>query len=265
MATARVSRVRCGGGTTNRVQFNPAIDLEMLSYVRNANPFHDHREWTNIASRMQDLTNMPFTNRTVRERTYRLLERFVARDRVAIRRSGTEEEYGEREALLQEILDLARESGVTIMAPRRANAPSVRPAAKAPVHTGVPAAARKLAALARDDAAEMYFAESTGEGPCTDMEDSATQILEGIVNCENATCEDHGDMTSIENMDEQPITVPEQPATLSVVTDTPAPANQTGVTASDNVEATGSTSHPTTVNGASRGIRSSMTALAPKN
>ncbi|KAH7957346.1 hypothetical protein HPB52_018001 [Rhipicephalus sanguineus] len=67
---------------------------------------------------------MPFTNRTVRERTYRLLERFAARDRVAIRSSGTEEEYGEREALLQEILDLARESGVTIRAPRRANMPS---------------------------------------------------------------------------------------------------------------------------------------------
>ncbi|KAL1467776.1 hypothetical protein MTO96_041936 [Rhipicephalus appendiculatus] len=132
MATAGVSRVRCGGGTTNRVQFNPAIDLEMLWYVRNVNPFRDHREWTNIASRMQDLTNMPFTNRTVRERTYRLLERFAARDRVAIRRSGTEEEYGERESLLQEILDLACESGVTIRAPHRSNAPSVRPAAKAP-------------------------------------------------------------------------------------------------------------------------------------
>ncbi|KAL1417694.1 hypothetical protein MTO96_026598 [Rhipicephalus appendiculatus] len=97
------------------------------------------------------------------------------------------------------------------------------------------------------------------------MEDSATQILDGIVNCENATCEDDGDITSIENMDEQPTTVPEQPATPSVVTDTLAPTNQTGVSASGNVEATGSTSHLATGNGASRGIRSSMTASAPKN
>ncbi|KAH7984114.1 hypothetical protein HPB52_017154 [Rhipicephalus sanguineus] len=205
MATAGVSRVRCGGGTSNRVQFNPAIDLEMLSYVRNANPFRDHRECTSIASKMQDLTNMPFTNRTVRERTYRLLERFAARDRVAIRRSGTEEEYGEREALLLEILDLARESGVTVRAPRRANMPSVRPDSKAPVHNGSTTASRKSAALARDDAAEMYFAESTGEGPCTDMEDSATHILEGT-----ASCDDHGDITSIENMHEPPTIVPEE-------------------------------------------------------
>ncbi|KAH7962482.1 hypothetical protein HPB52_016387 [Rhipicephalus sanguineus] len=195
MATAGVSRVRCGGGTSNRVQFNPAIDLQMLS-------------------------------------------------------SGTEEEYGEREALLQEILDLARESGVTIRAPRRANMPSVRPDSKAPVHNGATTAARKSAALARDDAAEMYFAESTGDGPCTDMEDSATHFLEGT-----ASCDDYGDITSIENMHEPPTIVPEVPATPSVDTDTPARANQTGGTAADNVEATASTSNPTIGNGASRARR----------
>ncbi|KAH7955367.1 hypothetical protein HPB52_000789 [Rhipicephalus sanguineus] len=176
----------------------------------------------------------------MRERTYRLLERFAARYRVAIRKSGTEEEYGEREALLQEILDLARESGVAIRKySDSANAPSVRPASKAPVHNDATAAARKSAAHARDDAAGMYIAESTGDGPCSDMEDSATQILEGTVNCENASCHDHGDITSIENMDEQPTIAHELPATSFVVTDTRAPASQTGGTAADNKAAAG--------------------------
>ncbi|KAL3244801.1 hypothetical protein MRX96_018603 [Rhipicephalus microplus] len=115
---------------------------------------------------MKDLTSKLFKNWTVRERTYRLRERIAAKDHVAIRRSGTEEDYGDQEleALSQDILDLARESGAAIRAARSANAPSVRRAVKAPFKKGVPSATKKLAALAKDDAAEIYFSESTSEG-----------------------------------------------------------------------------------------------------
>ncbi|XP_075737412.1 uncharacterized protein LOC142776992 [Rhipicephalus microplus] len=60
MATAGCTRVRCGGSRTNRVQFNPAIDLEMLSYVRNVNLFRDHGEWTNIASKNEGFNKQAF-------------------------------------------------------------------------------------------------------------------------------------------------------------------------------------------------------------
>ncbi|KAH7965549.1 hypothetical protein HPB49_008701 [Dermacentor silvarum] len=167
MAPAEVCRASFRGGTTNRVKFSPAVDLDMLSYVRNVNPFRDQREWTHIAAKMQDLTNQPFTSWTVREHTYLLLGRFVAKDRVAPRRSGTEEDYGQREALLQEILDLARERGVKIRAPRRADAASGRRAARAHLRNGATtAAARNSAALARDAAAELHVARNTVDGAC---------------------------------------------------------------------------------------------------
>lgn len=57
MPPSGASRVGASSGTANRVQFNPAIDLEMFSYVRNANPFRDPKEWTHIAAKMQDLTS----------------------------------------------------------------------------------------------------------------------------------------------------------------------------------------------------------------
>ncbi|KAH6925786.1 hypothetical protein HPB50_009880 [Hyalomma asiaticum] len=160
MPPSGASRVGASSGTANRVQFNPAIDLEMLSYVRNANTFRDQKEWTHIAAKMQDLTRQSFTSRTVRERTYLLLGRFIAKDRVALRKSGTEEEYGQREALLQEILDLARESGVKIPVPRKANAVSAQQPEKSRNCPTV-AAARHSAALARDAAAEHYIAGNT--------------------------------------------------------------------------------------------------------
>lgn len=85
-APAEVCRASFCGRTTNWVKFSPADDLAMLSYVRNANPFRDQREWTHIATKTKRITNQPFTRRTVRDNTYLLLGRFIAKDRVAPRR-----------------------------------------------------------------------------------------------------------------------------------------------------------------------------------
>ncbi|KAH9380049.1 hypothetical protein HPB48_006135 [Haemaphysalis longicornis] len=99
----------------------------MLAYVRNLNPFKETMEWTEIASNMQELLQQPFTARAVRDRTELLLGQYASADRTNLRRSGTEENYEKRESLLQELLDMAREHGVRIRAPRRTStAPAVR-------------------------------------------------------------------------------------------------------------------------------------------
>ncbi|KAH9376373.1 hypothetical protein HPB48_001760 [Haemaphysalis longicornis] len=129
----------------------------MIAYVRNLNPFKDPMEWTEIASKMQELLQQPFTASAVRDRTELLLGQYASADRTnsyagecgdcitvayakkrclklpvyqymtSFRRSGTEENYEKRESLLHELLDMAREHGVRIRAPRRTStAPPVR-------------------------------------------------------------------------------------------------------------------------------------------
>ncbi|KAH9384660.1 hypothetical protein HPB48_026669 [Haemaphysalis longicornis] len=99
----------------------------MLAYVRNLNPSKDPMEWTEIASKMQELLQQQFTARAVRDRTELLLGQYASADWSNLRRSGTEENYEKWESLLQELLDMAREYRVRIHAPRRTStAPAVR-------------------------------------------------------------------------------------------------------------------------------------------
>ncbi|KAL3187340.1 hypothetical protein MRX96_004587 [Rhipicephalus microplus] len=52
-----------------------------------------------------------FSVRALRERLDLLMAQFLANDRASLRKSGTEEEYDEKERLLQEICSLARDFG----------------------------------------------------------------------------------------------------------------------------------------------------------
>ncbi|KAH8028089.1 hypothetical protein HPB51_013136 [Rhipicephalus microplus] len=52
-----------------------------------------------------------FSVRALRERLDLLMAQFLANDRASLRKSGTEEEYEEKERLLQEISSLARDFG----------------------------------------------------------------------------------------------------------------------------------------------------------
>ncbi|KAL3215698.1 hypothetical protein MRX96_051320 [Rhipicephalus microplus] len=52
-----------------------------------------------------------FSVRALRERLDLLVAQFLANDRASLRTSGTEEEYDEKERLLQEICSLARDFG----------------------------------------------------------------------------------------------------------------------------------------------------------
>ncbi|KAH7963648.1 hypothetical protein HPB52_022316 [Rhipicephalus sanguineus] len=55
-----------------------------------------------------------FSARALRERLDLLLAQFIANDRASLRKSGTEEEYEEKERLLQEICSLAKDFGCKV-------------------------------------------------------------------------------------------------------------------------------------------------------
>ncbi|KAK8781118.1 hypothetical protein V5799_017540 [Amblyomma americanum] len=103
----------------NRVRFGINLDLEFLAYALSESPFQDAMQWTNIASKVQDIAGRSFTVRAVRDRTELLLRHYAANDRASLNKLGTEEQYPEREVLLQEVLDLAREHGVKLRARRK--------------------------------------------------------------------------------------------------------------------------------------------------
>ncbi|KAH7986406.1 hypothetical protein HPB49_025978 [Dermacentor silvarum] len=109
---------------------------------------------------MQDIAGMPFNARNVRSRTELLLSYYAAKDMVNLRKSGSEEQYSTREALLQELLDLSREHGVQIRRRRIGNAAPV-PRDRC---TLAPEAERKSAAAKRDAAAAMNVATQPSSG-----------------------------------------------------------------------------------------------------
>ncbi|KAH7970661.1 hypothetical protein HPB49_013511 [Dermacentor silvarum] len=148
----------------SRVHFGIALDLELLAYVRSLNPFADPVQWTVIAAKMQDIAGRPFNARNVRSRTELLLSYYAAKDMVNLRKSGSEEQYSTREALLQELLDLSREHGVQIRRRRIGNAAPV-PRDRC---TLAPEAERKSAAAKRDAAAAMNVATQPSSGSYID-------------------------------------------------------------------------------------------------
>ncbi|XP_077497972.1 uncharacterized protein LOC144108667 [Amblyomma americanum] len=107
--------------TPSRARFSVADDIELLREVRECNPFANPLKWAEIARTLSEYSAKAFTARAVRERAELLLSQYAANDRVNLRKSGTEEQYREREQLLQELIYVAREGGHKIRAPRRAS------------------------------------------------------------------------------------------------------------------------------------------------
>ncbi|KAH6935429.1 hypothetical protein HPB50_005743 [Hyalomma asiaticum] len=239
-------------GTAHRVQFTPAIDRELLSYVRRANPFSDHRKWIRIATKMREFSNQPFTNRNVRERTYLLLGRYVGKDRAPKdrvardRRYRTAEDYIRREVLLKEVLSLAQETGAKIPAPRRAISTTSRQAAMVS-DDPTTEAAQNLAALARDALPSSTYQEALLTSTVsTDAEDSATRFFGHLVKVEDRGSDDNEVSTvTVEEVNEQPPLIAELTSIPFACSSQAASLSQTGdtTTASDHLEATPSTSH----------------------
>ncbi|XP_041375520.1 uncharacterized protein LOC121388298 isoform X2 [Gigantopelta aegis] len=79
-------------------------------------PFSDPVKWNAVAKALNAALNpeKAITSRTVRERTQRLMDKHRADKLQSVKKSGTNEEYGERELLLTEILQLEKEAEIKI-------------------------------------------------------------------------------------------------------------------------------------------------------
>ncbi|XP_041371303.1 uncharacterized protein LOC121384789 isoform X1 [Gigantopelta aegis] len=79
-------------------------------------PFSDPVKWNAVAEALNAALNpeKAITSRTVRERTQRLMDKHRADELQSVKKSGTNEEYGERELLLTEILHLEKEAEIKI-------------------------------------------------------------------------------------------------------------------------------------------------------
>lgn len=92
-----------------RIRFTTDDDLRLLRDVVGLNPFDDPSRWKVIQNNLCKISEKGFSLRAVREHVEHLSKLFVKEDRSNLRKSGTEEQYIEKEKLLQEIADLQRE------------------------------------------------------------------------------------------------------------------------------------------------------------
>lgn len=97
-------------------KFSMKDDIDLLKELSAINPFSGDRsnKWAEIAENfMISHKGISLDRRRCRERTTLLISYFKADDRKKLYRSGTEEEYGEKEQLLQDVLDLSEQVKVT--------------------------------------------------------------------------------------------------------------------------------------------------------
>ncbi|KAH7974064.1 hypothetical protein HPB49_009416 [Dermacentor silvarum] len=136
----------------NRVYFALKDDVAMLTEVQTSDPFRHSEQWEEIAWRLRDVLKKPFTVRCVRERLNLLLPRHLANDRRNQKKSGTEEEYTERDQLLQDILSLIQGTSYKVRSAKKSRK----------VCSGDSnVQAQKSAAAARDVHASRYAERST--------------------------------------------------------------------------------------------------------
>lgn len=86
-------------------RFAAKHDVLLFREVVARNPFLTPSKWVDIAENLNRL-NMVVDGRRCRERTILQVDYFEKEDFDNLRRSGTEEEYDEKEQLLQEIKEL---------------------------------------------------------------------------------------------------------------------------------------------------------------
>lgn len=165
-----------------RSRFTVADDILLLQEVAATNPFEDHDRWRAITEMVNRTTEKNFTARAVRERCDLLLGHFRREDRTNLRKSGTEEQYSEKEHLLQEINDMAREFGHKVkVQPRKVGT--------TPGHaTGPGSKASKASARA-----ELHAANAIRETAVTAVS-AAAAAAKNMANAEEAVDEDLDDM-----------------------------------------------------------------------
>ncbi|KAK8772089.1 hypothetical protein V5799_024667 [Amblyomma americanum] len=97
-------------------------DLLLLQEVVAQNPFQSPGNWTAVLKNVVFALGRELTLRAIIDRTELLVGYFGQEDRANLRKSGTEEQYTERDQLLQEISDMARDVGYMLRTvPRKAS------------------------------------------------------------------------------------------------------------------------------------------------
>ncbi|KAH6946080.1 hypothetical protein HPB50_011584 [Hyalomma asiaticum] len=92
-----------------RRHFRIHKDSCLLREVAAANPFENPQMWEGVLRNLIAAIERDVTLPAVKERVELLLNFFRREDTANLRKSGTEEQYGELQQLLQEVSDLARE------------------------------------------------------------------------------------------------------------------------------------------------------------
>lgn len=92
-----------------RLRFTIEDDLRLLRDVVGINPFLHPVTWKVVHNNICKFSGKCFSVRAVREHVEHLLKLFAKEDKANLRKSGTEEQYREKEILLQEVTDLQRE------------------------------------------------------------------------------------------------------------------------------------------------------------
>ncbi|XP_061169194.1 uncharacterized protein LOC133178519 [Saccostrea echinata] len=92
-------------GRKKQFRFSEQDDIKLLREVISRNPFKDRAKWAEISS----VLPLNIDARRVRERTVLLIEQRKKFNSCSLKKSGVDETYGEKEILLDEIIELANE------------------------------------------------------------------------------------------------------------------------------------------------------------
>ncbi|GAB6019063.1 hypothetical protein CHUAL_000690 [Chamberlinius hualienensis] len=92
-----------------RLRFTNLDDITLLREVVSLNPYEDGELWKTILTTVIRKTNKNYSMRSIRDHVDHLLKLWAKEDKINLRKSGTEEEYSEKERLLQEVSDLHRD------------------------------------------------------------------------------------------------------------------------------------------------------------
>ncbi|XP_032681627.1 uncharacterized protein LOC116849023 [Odontomachus brunneus] len=105
-----------------RLRFTILDDLILLREVSGQNPYEESDRWKIVAERVVKATQKNFSLRCVKEHVDHLLKIWAKEGRTHLRKSGTEEQYNEKEQLLQQVQDLQKEFRRTSKAINTSNA-----------------------------------------------------------------------------------------------------------------------------------------------
>ncbi|KAH9364365.1 hypothetical protein HPB48_017030 [Haemaphysalis longicornis] len=145
--------------SASRTRFSLADDIAILLEVINFQPYTDPCRWTEIVEKLNKDLCRSYTVRSIKERVDLIAAQFLQNDRRNLQKSGTEEGYGERDRLLQQVVDPIKEFGhrITQTAKKTAEAAAAPTDLSSRSATTAKQSAQREDALAYNDAESMAF------------------------------------------------------------------------------------------------------------